>query len=128
MDPITSHVLTRWKTASKLGDIGVDSGTLLIIDPAYLRHWGTGEHPDLSDEGWHAALSQGRQQLNFASGVKAAVLIRGFGGDGLYPVTVQGEPSIQSITVDLSNQHLASKVAARYAKSMILQGAEGACR
>ncbi len=107
----------------QLGSVGVDSGTLIVIDPCYLKHWGSGEHPDLSEEGMRAALEAGRDQLNFENGNAAAVVIKGFGGDGVYPVLVedrpQGQPPIGRFTVEFQRQleerlAFANRVAAKY--------------
>ena len=104
------------KSAQQIGEVAVDSGTVLVIDPAYLKHWGTGEHPDLSPEGYRNAWKAGRNQLCFANGIPAAVFIKGFSGDGRYPVFADidpdGSPQVGSLTVDF--EQLAYKVAARY--------------
>jgi len=110
MDALILRVARRFRQGSGfrvLGEVGVDSGALLVIDPAYLRHWGTGEHPDLSNEGMRAALAQERQQLYFANGTKAAVVVKGFAGDGTYPVTVKeadSDAGIAGFTVDFTRQ------------------------
>jgi DNA topoisomerase I-like protein len=114
----------RFEAMALIGKAAVDSGSLLVIDPCYLEHWGSGEHPDLSNDGYHKAVQEGRQQLYFANGGTAAVLVRGFGGDGTYPVLVenrpQGQPPIGSFAVDFqtsktaSNETFALRVAAKY--------------
>lgn len=112
----------RFDAMTPVGQVAVDSGTLLVIDPAYIEHWASGEHPELSHEGYLAALEEGRNQLNFANGGTAAVILKGFGGDGTYPVFVEprteGAP-VGSFAVDFlrtaSEQSAMSiRVAARY--------------
>jgi len=114
-DHLVLRVAARY-AAKQVGTVGVDSGTLLVIDPAYLRHWGTGEHPDLTDDGYRRACKAGRHQLYFTNGVPAAVFIKGFGGDGNYPVTIdedpESRPPVASFKVDF--QGLVAKVAAKY--------------
>lgn len=86
MDKLARAVAARFEAMKPVGTVGVDSGTLLVIDPAYIKHWGTGEHPELSDE---ALKTVGTGQLHFNNGVAAAVLVGGFGGDGAYPVLIE---------------------------------------
>jgi hypothetical protein len=98
----------------KIGDVSVDSGTLMVIDPAYLSHWNTGEHPDLTDDGRRKAWKEGRTQLYFTNGIPAAVFIKGFGGDGRYPVTIEDRTELKgqivgSFTVDLMNMSYPTK-------------------
>jgi hypothetical protein len=117
-DHLVLQVAARF-AAKQIGTVGVDSGTLLVIDPTYLRHWGTGEHPDLTADGYRKAWEEGRHQLYFANGLPAAVFINSFGGDGSYPVTVdedqEGRPPVASFKVDF--QGLISRVACRYRAS-----------
>jgi hypothetical protein len=117
-DHLSLRVAARY-AAKQVGTVGVDSGTLLVIDPAYLDSWGTGEHPDLTADGYRKAWKEGRHQLYFANGVPAAVFIKGFGGDGSYPVTVdedsESRPPVGSFKVDFRG--LVAKVASRYRAS-----------
>ena len=109
-------VVARFEKMKQIGQVAVDSGTVLVIDPCYAESWGTGEHPDLSAEGYRRAWKEGRNQLYFANGVPAAVFIKGFSGDGRYPVFIEenpeGQPDIGSLIIDFNQ--LAYKVAARY--------------
>ena len=126
MDKLAYAVAARFEAMKQLGEAAVDSGTLLVIDPAYVSSWNTGEHPDLTDEGRRQAWKEGRSQLYFANGIPAAVFIKGFGGDGRYPVSVEmgdngfGNEMIRKIEVDVSgnveptNEAIAAKVAAKY--------------
>jgi hypothetical protein len=82
---VASRVVARFEAMKQVGTAGVDSGTLLVIDPCYLDKWGTGEHPELS----YDAIKQGLTQLHFSNGAEAGVVIRGFGGDGGYPVLIE---------------------------------------
>ena len=121
---IASRVVARFEAMKQIGTAGVDSGTLLVIDPAYLDSWGTGKHPELS----YDSVKQGLTQLHFSNGATAGVLIGGFGGDGTYPVLVedrQGQPgqNVGSFAVDLMPEEesvppgidpVALKVAAKY--------------
>ena len=74
----------------KLGEVGVDSGTILIVDPCYME----------SKEEYKAFLEQWNElvhgkdkkrwdktQLNYKKGhAGLGVINSGFGGDGSYPV------------------------------------------
>lgn len=125
MDKLARKVVARFKVMKRLGEVSVDSGTLLVIDPAYLSEWGTGEHPDLSMEGYRAAWKAGRNQLCFANGKTAAVFIKGFGGDGTYPVLVEERneegPSIGSLALDFmpGQNPLVAKVVAGYKRAAL---------
>lgn len=100
------------KTVTKeVGSVSVDSGMLLVIDPCNLKYWNSGSHPDLSDDGYEAAIAEGRQQLFFAHGALAAVIIQNFGGDGVFPVQIEEGPpnypcndSCESFTVNFSDE------------------------
>ena len=108
-------VVSRFEGMKQIGQVAVDSGTVLVIDPCFAESWGTGEHPDLSAEGYRRAWKEGRNQLYFANGVPAAVFIKGF-GDGRYPVFIEENPpgqlGVGSLIVNFNQ--LAYKVAARY--------------
>ncbi len=73
-----------------IGDISIESGRLIIVDPVYLRHWRTGEYvPEVPQmlnsydealkltgvEPWYSAMFDG-----------AAVVVAAPDGDGIYPV------------------------------------------
>jgi hypothetical protein len=89
LDPLAARVAAcysdRFEGMDNRGEVSVDSGSLLVIDPAYVKYWGTGEHPELS---YDSVLEGGApaKQLHFDNGRPAAVLIQNFGGDGGYPV------------------------------------------
>ena len=124
MDKLASAVVARFEAMKPLGEAAVDSGSLLVIDPAYVKYWGTGEHPELSYE---SVKNIGHGQLHFNHGGTAAVLISGFGGDGTYPVLVEDRTgqegqNVGSFVVDLMPETtpdvLAEKVAAKYKKKI----------
>lgn len=71
------------KETERLGEVSVDSGTIVIMDPAYIKHWETGEHPDLS----YQSVVDGKTRLHFNNGALAAVVVRTIGGDGEFPLT-----------------------------------------
>jgi hypothetical protein len=83
----------RYKDMAPIGEVGVDSGCLVLIDPAYIEHWNTGEHPELSREHMLKMIKldgEARTQFHFNNGIPAAVLIPSTGvGDGGYPVYVE---------------------------------------
>ncbi len=126
MDKLAFAVAARFEAMQQVGEVSVDSGTLLVIDPAYLDSWGTGEHPDLSMDGYRAAWHEGRNQLNFANGNTAAVFIKGFGGDGTYPVMTEAVQAdehgelLGSLAIDFTGPNVGStdplveRVAAKY--------------
>jgi len=104
--------VARFEAMAPAGSVGVDSGTLIVIDPAYLKYWGTGEHPELA---YDSVLNAGpAKQLHFNNGIPAGVLLSNFGGDGSYQVFREpsGENGTGSFAVDFSR--LAARVAARY--------------
>jgi DNA topoisomerase IB len=103
MDKLAHAVLARFEAMEQVGEVAVDSGTLLVIDPAYLDSWGTGEHPELSMDGYRAAWEEGRNQLNFANGGTAAVFLKGFGGDGTYPVFIEGTTGENGVTTTIGS-------------------------
>jgi hypothetical protein len=127
---------TRFGAMRQIGEAYVTSGTLMVIDPAYASSWNTGEHPDLTDEGRRRAWEEGRNQLYFANGKTAAVFIKGFGGDGTYPVLIEDRrgqvgQSIGSFAVDLMAEQLppaldplAANVVARTERSRSAPSAE----
>lgn len=125
MDKLARAVVARFEAMKPLGEAAVDSGSLLVIDPAYVKYWGTGEHPELS---YDSLKNIGSGQLHFNHGGTAAVLIGGFGGDGTYPVLVEernnpGEQSVGSFVVDFmpevpESATPAEKVAAKYKKKI----------
>jgi DNA topoisomerase-1 len=110
--------VARFEAMAPAGSVGVDSGSLVVIDPAYLKYWGTGEHPELS---YDSVMNAGPvTQLHFNSGSPAAVLISNFGGDGSYQVfrELSGENGTGSFAVDFLPR-LIQRVAARYKKKMV---------
>ena len=113
--------LARFEAMKQIGQVCVETGTVLVIDPCFAESWGTGEHPDLSPEGYRRAWHEGRNQLYFANGVPAAVFIKGFSGDGRYPVFIEegppGQPSVRSLAVDLDYPQIITRVASRYRAS-----------
>ena len=128
IDPLASRVASRYATKlarfeamKQIGQICVETGTVLVIDPCFAESWGSGEHPDLSTEGYRKAWHEGRNQLYFANGVPAAVFIKGFGGDGSYPVLIEGtppgQPDVGSLTVDFNYPQIVTRVATRYRAS-----------
>ena len=74
----------------KLGEVGVDSGTIMIVDPCYMQK---GEQHDAFEKQWDD-LVHGKDrkrwdktQLNHAKGhTGLGVISAGFGGDGSYDV------------------------------------------
>jgi hypothetical protein len=110
------------ETTTKLGEVGVDSGTLLLIDPAYAKYWGTGQHPELSYESVteRAGWVNGAKQLHFKNGIAAGVLVNTGYGDGGYNVTACRGPDFTGyvrnweVSVDFRPSDMAAKVAARF--------------
>ena len=94
-----------FRRKNQIGSVSVDSGTLMLIDPCYIRHWNIGNHPDLSMDGYRRAWKEGRKQLYFSNGIPAAVFIKGFGGDGQYPVTADHNKKdvIKNLTVHFND-------------------------
>jgi hypothetical protein len=78
----------EWET---VGTVGVDTGRLLITDPAYLDLWGYVSEPgSYSDTGLSDGMT-GRDSaaLTFPTGGEGAGVAVSTGyGDGLYPVQV----------------------------------------
>lgn len=78
----------EWET---VGTVGVDTGTLLITDPAYLDHWGHDDAPgSYSLDGLRAGmLGHAATSLRFPLGHDGAgVAVHTGYGDGIYPVQV----------------------------------------
>ena len=65
-----------------IGDVAVDSGELLVIDPAYT------EEQDMVLQ----ADDEQQSQLRFTHGAAASVKFPTPGGDGFYPVFVHTGP------------------------------------
>lgn len=70
----------------QIGVCGVDTGSLVLIDPCYIKYWNTGKHPELGDAS--AAATSGLQ-LHFDNGIPACVVTPTGHGDGSYPVFVR---------------------------------------
>lgn len=125
IDPLASRVafryatkLARFEAMKQIGQVCVETGTVLVIDPCFAESWGSVEHPDLAPEGYRKAWREGRNQLYFANGVPAAVFIKGFSGDGRYPVFIEenpkGQPNVGSLAVDFNYPQIVTRVTARY--------------
>jgi uncharacterized FlaG/YvyC family protein len=123
------RIAARYKDMTPIGEVGVDSGALVLIDPAYIKYWDTGKHPELSREHFLKMISlegEAATQFHFENGAPAAVLIPSTGGgDGGYPVYVErvedetghGGSRDWSAVVDFNprgDHKMASRVAARY--------------
>lgn len=48
-----------------IGNVSVDSGTLIVIDPCYIKHWDTGKHPELSMDGYRKLWAEGKKSVTF---------------------------------------------------------------
>ena len=68
----------------RLGEVGVDSGQLLVIDPCYLDDW---DHQRSYPEACLVTEDGTGGQLHYASGRPGrGVAFRSGFGDGVYPV------------------------------------------
>ena len=68
----------------RLGDVGVDSGQLLVIDPCYLEDW---DHQRSYPEACHVTGDGTGGQFHYASGRPGlGVAFRSGFGDGVYLV------------------------------------------
>lgn len=93
-----------WHAKAAAG-ASVDSGSLVIIDPAYVQYWGTGEHPELTTEYANKAPGDPIAQLHFRNGAPAAVVIRNFGGDGTIDVDVDEDEDVV-VSIGTRRHHL----------------------
>ena len=74
-----------------IGNVAVDSGQILIVDPCYLSEWKDGEYGDLkSHYGRACHLTSDTKNLGgemIVSGIAGTGVAASSGyGDGLYPV------------------------------------------
>ncbi len=86
-----------------VGRVGVDTGTLFITDPAYLREWQHGELVEgMEPDNSYARVTTCSIYHTYGE-FKHGVVV-GTGGDGSFPVYVveDGRGNIVRIEVDLS--------------------------
>lgn len=70
-----------------VGHCGVDSGQIILVDPCYaMADRKTIEKDQLSYSKLIEKQGEGVQEIIFSSIAGNGVLVRGFGGDGNYPV------------------------------------------
>lgn len=77
-------------TRKHIGDVSIESGRLLVIDPIYLRHWQAGEYrqeePSMLNSYDEACKVAGSEPWHGRMFDDAAVIIAPPDGDGSYPV------------------------------------------
>ena len=70
----------------KVGYVAVDSASLFIVDPCYLKTWRDGEYPAEDGNSYHNLASFALK--NKYGEVERGVVVSRFAGDGVYPVYV----------------------------------------
>jgi hypothetical protein len=70
----------------KVGYVAIDSASLFIVDPCYLKTWRHGEYPAEDGNSYHNLASFALKDKY--GEVERGVVVTYFGGDGVYPVYV----------------------------------------
>lgn len=87
-----------------IGQIPVDSGQIMIVDPCYIRNWDDKYEPDApSDVLGYAGCCSASNNADLAGEVGGVGVVTGTGyGDGYYPVyaTYTAEGRVARVTID----------------------------
>lgn len=110
-----AQVVKRFAGREQIGEVAVDSGQLMVLDPAYTSYLDGQEHPEFNQDSFRGNT----EQIHFDNGAPAAMNLRGWGGDGIFPVYQTTDDKGLVTKVEIVFNETASRVATRFRRATL---------